>query len=76
MASFEDVEWGNENNPEVFVKIWYDISGRIDVNFFHVSVPDIKVWSAISQQETFESNDEPFSDLTLDARYARHVYEK
>ena len=25
--------------------IWFDVSGRIDVNFFHVSVPDIKVYS-------------------------------
>jgi hypothetical protein len=42
-ASPGDVTWGSANNPEVFVKIWYDANGRVDVNFFHVSVPDIEV---------------------------------
>ena len=45
-ADPEDVSWGSDQNPEVFVKIWRDISGRIDVNYFHVSVPPISVISA------------------------------
>jgi len=40
-ASPSDVTWGSQNNPDLFVKIWFDVSGRVDVNFFHVSVPDI-----------------------------------
>ncbi len=33
------ISWGTIYNPEAFIKIWFDISGRIDMNFFHVSVP-------------------------------------
>ena len=40
-----DVTWGSENNPDLFVKIWFDVSGRVYVNYFHVSVPDIEVYS-------------------------------
>ena len=38
-ASPSDVDWGNPNNPDLFLKIWFDAGGRTDVNFFfHVSV--------------------------------------
>ncbi len=40
-ANPSDVNWGSLNNPEIFVKVWFDVSGRVDVNYFHVSVPDI-----------------------------------
>jgi hypothetical protein len=33
--------WGDHNNPDLYVKLWIDNSGRVDVNCFHVSVPDI-----------------------------------
>jgi len=33
-ASPSDVTWGSRNNPDLFVKIWFDVNGRIDVNFF------------------------------------------
>jgi len=33
--------WGSPNNPDLYIKVWLDRSGRIDVNCFHVSVPDI-----------------------------------
>ncbi len=33
--------WGDYNNPDLYVKLWIDNSGRVDVNCFHVSVPDI-----------------------------------
>ncbi|EIJ41760.1 Zinc metalloprotease (elastase) [Beggiatoa alba B18LD] len=63
------VTWGNANNPEVFYKIWWDVSGRIDVNFFHVSVPDIVVNSRLETQTNFQN-----SDVTLSRRYSRHEY--
>ena len=28
-ASPNDVTWGSGNNPDLFVKIWYDVSGRV-----------------------------------------------
>jgi hypothetical protein len=43
-ASPSVVTWGSQDNPDLFVKIWFDVSGRIDVNFFHVSVPGIEAW--------------------------------
>ncbi|MBE9546774.1 MAG: hypothetical protein IMF10_04650, partial [Proteobacteria bacterium] len=39
-ASPSDVTWGSQDNPDLFVKIWFDVSGRVDVNYFHVSVPE------------------------------------
>jgi len=48
-ANPNDVVWGSKNNPDIFVKIWFDVSGRTDVNFFHVSVPDILLGAAVAE---------------------------
>ncbi|MCD4722722.1 MAG: hypothetical protein K8S13_23125 [Desulfobacula sp.] len=69
-ASPSDVTWGSENNPDLYVKIWFDHGGRIDVNFFHVSVPDIDVYSVYSGSST--SNQ--YSTTTMENRYYRHEY--
>ncbi|MCD4722721.1 MAG: hypothetical protein K8S13_23120 [Desulfobacula sp.] len=69
-ASSSDVTWGSENNPDLYVKIWFDHGGRIDVNFFHVSVPDIDVYSDYSGSST--SNQQ--STTTMENRYYRHEY--
>lgn len=64
------VTWGNSNNPEIFVKIWYDVSGRIDVNYFHVSVPDIGVYSSHQNDVGYDQ-----SGVTiLQDRYTRHEF--
>jgi len=68
-ADPKDVGWGYEQNPDLFVKVWYDHSGRIDVNFFHVSVPDIEVYSAIR-----EISKVSYSRSTMNKRYVRHTY--
>ncbi len=66
-ASPDDVSWGSKGNPDVFVKIWFDANGRIDVNYFHVSVPDIDVYA--------EYKDSPLESVTtLDRRYVRLYY--
>ncbi len=70
-ASPEDVTWGSENNPDVFVKIWLDAAGRIDVNFFHVSVPDIDVYS----DHLGDSIGGSKGTATLERRYIRQYYE-
>ncbi len=70
-ASPQDVTWGDENNPDIFVKIWFDVSGRVDVNFFHVSVPDIEVSSCI---KTVENCHPGLAKTTKEKRYARHTY--
>ena len=46
--------WGSQNNPDLFVKIWFDVCGRVDVNFFHVSVPDIEVYSDLPDDGTYD----------------------
>lgn len=68
-ADPEQVDWGSPDNPEMFVKIWQDVSGRTDVNFFHVSVPNIDVYSSAQFPEGARH-----SDSTLTQRYARHFY--
>lgn len=69
-ADAQDVSWGSEMNPEVFVKIWYDVSGRVDVNYVYVSVPDITVYSDYPLDGTADV----FDTMTLSKRYVRHYY--
>jgi hypothetical protein len=69
-ASPSDVTWGSQNNPDLFVKIWFDVSGRVDVNFFHVSVPDIEVYSDLPNDGTFDQK----GTTIMDNRYIRHEY--
>ncbi len=68
-ANPTDVNWGSINNPDLFVKIWFDKSGRVDVNFFHVSMPDIQVYSAY-KTTTYSKP----STATLVNRYVRHYF--
>jgi len=42
------ISWGSINNPEAFLKVWFDISGRIDINFYHVSVPTATLFTNYS----------------------------
>ena len=69
-ASPDDVPWGNAQNPDLFVKIWFDASGRIDVNFFHVSVPDIEVYSDFPGDGAYDGE----GTTIMDDRYIRHEY--
>ena len=69
-ASPNDVTWGSENNPDLFVKIWFDVSGRVDVNYFHVSVPEIEVYSDYPYDGTVDEQ----GTTTMDNRYIRHEY--
>jgi hypothetical protein len=71
-TSPSDVTWGSENNPDLFVKIWFDISGRVDVNFFHVSVPDIVVYSDYPYDGMYDQK----GTTIMDNRYIRHKYWK
>jgi hypothetical protein len=71
-ASPSDVTWGSENNPDLFVKIWFDVSGRVDVNFFHVSVPDIEVYSDLPDEGTYDQQ----GTTIMDNRYIRHEYQR
>jgi hypothetical protein len=70
-ASPNDVTWGSSENPDLFVKIWFDHSGRLDVNFFHVSVPHIEVYSDYPYDGDFDE----FGATSTSLRYVRHYYE-
>ncbi len=69
-ASPDDVTWGSSNNPDLFMKIWFDVSGRVDVNFFHVSVPDIEVYSDLPSDGAYDEK----GTTIMDNRYIRHEY--
>jgi hypothetical protein len=69
-ASPSDVTWGNQNNPDLFVKIWFDVSGRVDVNYFHVSVPDIEGYSDLPSEGAYDQK----GTTIMDNRYIRHEY--
>jgi hypothetical protein len=64
------VTWGSSNNPDLFVKIWFDVGGRVDVNFFHVSVPDIEVYSDLPDDGAYNSQ----GTTIMDNRYIRHEF--
>ncbi|MEA3462447.1 MAG: S8 family serine peptidase, partial [Bacteroidota bacterium] len=70
-ASPTDVTWGSSNNPDLFVKIWFDVSGRVDVNYFHVSVPDIEVYS----DYPYDGIADEQGTTTMSRRYIRQYYE-
>ena len=71
-ANPDDVSWGDQGNPDLYVKIWFDVSGRIDVNYFHVSVPTIEVYSDYPHDGTYDQ----YGTTTMDYRYIRHEYWK
>ncbi|MDM8551194.1 PKD domain-containing protein [Desulfobacterales bacterium HSG2] len=71
-ASPEDVNWGSPENPDLFVKLWFDKRGRVDVNFFHVSVPNIEVYSDFSDDSLYDEK----GTTILKNRYVRHEYWK
>ncbi len=65
-----DVSWGSVNNPDLFVKVWFDAGGRVDVNYFHVSVPDIEVYSAFPDEGIYHQK----GTTMMENRYIRHEY--
>lgn len=50
------VSWGSPENPDLFVKIWFDVTGPVYVDFFHASVPDICVYSDLPAEGNFSSS--------------------
>lgn len=69
-ASPSDVSWGNENNPDLFVKIWIDVSGAVYVDYFHVSVPDIEVYT----DYPYDGVPDEQGRATLSHRFVEHYY--
>jgi len=69
------VWWGSYNNPELYVKIWFDPSGRIDVNYFHVSYDDISVRTGVRYDGDGDWDGwigDVASTATRDQRFVQH----
>ena len=77
-ASHNTVGWGSPANPEVYVKVWFDRSGALAVNFFHVGYFDIKVFSILNGQSPQGIDGGSSANLisisSNGARYQRHDY--
>jgi hypothetical protein len=69
-ASPSDVSWGSPNNPDLFVKIWLDVNGPVYVDYFHVSVPDIEVYTDLP----YDGTPDEHSTATLSNRFVEHYY--
>lgn len=66
------ISWGSIYNPEAFVKTWWDISGRIDINFYHVSVPTAILYTNYSCSSSCASWWD-WSTVTING-YKQHRY--
>jgi len=66
------VWWGSYNNPELYVKIWFDPSGRIDVNYFHVSYDDILVRTGVEYNDSSGWIGDVTGVATRDQRFVQH----
>lgn len=69
-ASPNDVDWGSENKPDIFVNIRFDMDGKASVDFFHVSDTVVKVYSDFPYGDAFLEN----VDADTDSGYIRHEY--
>lgn len=67
----DDVYWGNENNPDIFVRIRTDLGQRAWAEFFHVSVPDAEVFS----DYPYNGASDLQTPVTMSCRYALHSFE-
>ncbi|MDM8548512.1 S41 family peptidase [Desulfobacterales bacterium HSG2] len=63
--------WGSPHNPDMFVKIWFDRSGRLDVSFFHISGPDMDVYS----DYPYDGSADEHGTTSLSKRHIRQYYE-
>jgi hypothetical protein len=71
-ASADTVSWGSQQNPDLFVKIWFDVGGAVFVDFFHVSVPDIEVYSELPNNGSYDNRGTTIlSDRFIEHRYYR-----
>jgi len=69
-----DVGWGNPDNPDLYVKVWIDHTGRVDVNYFHVSVPNIRVETGLYDNigKKALTGSMAYSTATMNNRYIQH----
>jgi len=67
-ADPSDRPWGSPNNPELYVKIWIDADGHVNVDYFHVSSVGIQVKSRFGGAANEVTN------ATVERRHIRHDF--
>ncbi len=64
------MNWGSSENPDLFVKIWFDVTGYIVINYFHASIPNIEVYSDYPGNGSYDQR----GTTTNQDRYIRHFF--
>jgi hypothetical protein len=73
-ANPADVDWGDPMNPDLFVKIWFDVDRHVYISYLHVSVPEISVFSRFNPHSSWQETLNLKNTTDLDHRYAGHYY--
>lgn len=78
-ADSNKVSWGDNANPEVYVKIWFANNGSLNLNFFHVGYFDIEISSRFNGNKPAieggtNGNSQQIRISTAGERYMRHDY--
>lgn len=74
-ANPSDVSWGNPDNPDMFVKILVG-SGEtwVNINYFHVSVPDIEIFTDYPFDGTADGHDKATGPNSTSMRFVEHTF--
>jgi len=74
VPSVSGINWASISNPELLFKVWIDRSGRVDINYVHVSVPRITTYSW--DKENSHDGIDIQGDVIIGygTRYFRHYY--
>lgn len=74
-ASSNDVSWGNPDNPDMFVKILVGAGEQwVNINYFHVSVPDIEVFTDFPYDGTADGHDTATGPNSTSMRFVEHTF--
>ncbi len=74
-ADPSDVNWGSPENPEMFVKILVGHGEQwVNINYFHVSVPDIEVFTDYPFDGMPDGHDKATGPNTTSMRFVEHTF--
>lgn len=68
------ISWASISNPELLFKVWIDRSGRVDINYVHVSVPRITTYSWDNKNSHGGIDIQGDLSIGYGRRYFRHCY--
>ena len=74
-ADPDEVSWGDPDNPEMFVKILVGPAEEwVNVDYFHVSVPDIEVFTDYPADGTADGHDTATGPNAGSLRFVEHTF--